>query len=449
MLIAGALSAHTVAPSPPVVAGAKPLPPLQLGADATVVEIDGARVGRSSLALLQRYLQLDGRRLGADAVLAEVIEQRVLAAHAAARYPRTVLFPDLRVAFAPEVGAEDKLVGVLRTVWREEMDTVLTTAAGADLRKIIVAEPRLDAAQLRAVLGDPAQIRLDYALDSTAQAAAARCVVLVYHLPWSGAGHITLADVYARQNVQGRISLHQLDVVFLRAQARARLGALLVLDWARQTAGRAAVAELQRNLLDREYARGLSEHFGVGGDMHDSNSYLDGLRHAVTAAEVSAWYDAHREQFRRVERVRARHIRVADEATALRVAAELHKDGSNFAAVAQRHSIAPDGASGGDVGWVARRGEADWFTELLFAQPLRRNGAPVREPAAADAAAHWEIVRVEEQHGGYFPRDSETVRYLAARAIAEHKAREAFAQLRERLQRAAKIRRVAATGVAS
>uniref|UniRef100_UPI0021481033 peptidyl-prolyl cis-trans isomerase n=1 Tax=Tahibacter caeni TaxID=1453545 RepID=UPI0021481033 len=419
------------------------------GADAPVAEVDGERIGRNGLALLQRYAALDGRAASSAAVLAEVVEQRALARYAAAHLSREQLFPDAHVAFAPEVAADDKLTGLLRAVYREPLETALRVGAGAELQNVLVATPPPTAAQLREVLGDPAQVRLDYALDAAAQRKAQALVVQRWRgLDGREAG-LSLADVYARQNVQGRLTLHRLDADFLLAEARRRVAALLVQDWARTAAGDAAIAELRRNLLDREYAQGLASHYGVGADPHDSNAYVDGLRRAVTPAQVAAWYAAHREQFRRVERVKARHIRVADEAAAQQVAAQLRKDGSNFAALARRHSLAPDATGGGELGWLARRAEADWFTELVFAQPVRRNGVPVREPVAADAPAHWEIVRVDVQQTGYFPADSETVRYLAARAIAEQAASRTFAELRERLKRETVVRhadaRIAAT----
>jgi len=441
--------AHEPVAAPRVTAAAPSLPPLVLGTDATVADVDGVRIGRNGLALLQRYAQLDGHTVTVAQVLDEVVEQRLLARHAQKHLAREVLFTDRRVAFTPEASAEEKLTGLLRAVYRPQLEAALAAEPRLSPDAAIVEAPAVTATQLRAVLGDPAQIRLDYSLDASSQRQAEALLVLRYRLPEGGEGRISLADVYARQNVQGRMSLHALDLDFLREQARARLAALLVLDWSRRAAGDAAIAELQRNLLDREYARGLSEHYGVGADMHDSNAYLDDLRQRVTPAEISTWYAAHREQFRRLERVRARHIRLADEAVASRVAAALRKDGSNFGELARQYSMAPDRDGGGELGWIARRDDADWFTELVFAQPPGRNGAPVREPVAADVAAHWEIVRVDEQQSGFFARDSETVRYLASRAIAEHKAREAFAALRGRLRREAPVHYVDAAGHAN
>lgn len=441
LAVSGAtVHAHESAPPPTAPIDARALPPLRLDRDATVALVDGERVGHHALAVLQRYRALEGTDVTIADVLAEVVEQHALARRAATQLSRDALFPDSRVAFAPEVGVDDKLTGILRAVFRERIDTALASRTGESLERVLIATPAPTAAQLRTVLGDPAKIRLEYVLDAPALREARALVVTRYRGLDARDHVITLADIYERQNVQGRMSLHQLDTEFLVAQARTRVASLLVQEWARDVIGANAMTELRRNLLDREYARGLREHYGLGADMHDSNAYLDDLRRAVKPEEVAAWYAAHREQFRRVERVRARHIRVADEAMAQRVAAALAKDGSNFDELARAHSVAPDRAGGGDLGWLGRPQQADWFVELVFAQPVGRNGAPVREPVAANVAAQWEIVRVDEQQAGYFPVESETVRYLASRAIAEQKARAAFAALRETEVRATSVR---------
>lgn len=433
------------APPPAATAQALPLPPLPVAhEDRLSAEIDGERLGSNALALLFRYRRMDQRGGDAAQLRDEVIEQRLLARHAAVRFTRAELFADQRVAFAPEVSAEEKLAGVLRTVYRERLQAELAAEAGADMENAIVAQPPLTTPQLRGALGDPARLRVEYALTPQQQKAAAALSVLRYRLPGGAEGSLSLADIYARQNVQGRISLHQLDGVFLAEQARRRLAELLVVDWASRQAGQAAVSELRRNLIDREYARALAEYYGLSSDIHATSTYQAMLRGKIDQAQVGRWYDTHREQFRRLDRVRARHIRLADEATAARVNAQLQPDGGNFAALARRHSVAPDAAGGGELGWLTRQDRADWFTGLVFAQSPGRNGLAVREPAAGGAAAHWEIVRVDEQVHGYFPRDSETVRYLATQALAERQARIDYEALRQRLRREAHVRLAAA-----
>lgn len=403
---------------------------------AVVARVDGDAIGSASLDVLVRYARLTDRAANERAVLDTVIERRLLARHALATYPIDALFPERRVAFAPDVAADERLVAVLRAVYRDEVGALLTDETA---QRAIVARPDIGAAALRDALGDPARLRVEYALDDASRARAAALVLLRYRLPGAGEGMLTLADLYARQNVQGRISLHSLDVDFVKSQVDARLAALLVVNDAERRLGRPTVAELRRALADQELERALGERYGLGGDLHDDSAYLADLRTRVTAHDIDAWYDAHRERFRRVDAVHVRHIRLADDATAQRVARALAADGSNFTELARRYSIAPDGAGGGDLGWIDAQAQREWFGALAFAQPPRRNGTAVREPAKADAAAAWEIVRVEEQRVGWHAKDSETVRYLASREIAEQRARAAFETLRKRLRGAATI----------
>lgn len=438
-----------VAASPAVAPAALPALKLSPADDTKLAEVDGERIGRNGLALLQRYLALDRRQSDTQTVLAEVIEQRLLARYAQERYSSTELFPEQRVAFAPDVGVDEKLVGVLRTIYRDTLETALPAEAGEGMTKIVQTRHSPDAAQLRNLLGDPQRIRVEYTLDATQKKAADALELLRYALPGGARGRISLGDIYARQNVQGRISLHQLDSGFLAARVDERLQSLLVIDWAQRQAGTAAVAELRRNLSDRDYARALMAQYGLGTDIHDTRPHIDALRRAVNAEEIDAWYAQHRERFRRLERVQARHIRLADEATALQVAQQLRADGSNFAELARRHSIAPDAPSGGELGWLDRPTQNDWLRELIFAQPARQTGAPVREPAPANAAAAWEIVRVEQQQHGYHARDSETVRYLASQAIAEQKARQEFRALNTSLRAKARIVLAATAGAST
>jgi hypothetical protein len=403
---------------------------------SVVARVDGDALDRASLDVLVRHAQLADRKVTEQAVLDEWVERRLLAKYALATYPADALFPERRVAFAPEVVADDRLVAVLRAVYRDEIAGALDETAA---QRAIVALSDIGTDALREVFGDPARPRVEYVLDAAARQRASALVLLRWRLPGGAQGELTLTDLYDRQNVQGRIALHGLDADFLRTQVRLRLADLLTVDYAERRLGKASVAQLRGALADREAARALGERYGLGADMHDDSAYLADLRAKVTPADIAAWYDAHRERFRRVEAVRARHIRVADEATATRVAAMLAPDGSNFAEVAQRYSIAPDRAGGGALGWLDATAQRDWFGALAFAQPLARNGAPVREPVPADAAAAWEIVRVDEQRIGHHDRQSETVRWLASREIAENRARAAFEALRKRLRDAAAV----------
>lgn len=93
-------------------------------------------------------------------------------------------------------------------------------------------------------------------------------------------------------------------------------------------------------------------------------------RTALGPEEVREWYDEHREELSRGERVRVRQVltRTRDEAQAARSSA---LRGVDFAQLAREHSVAPDARAGGDLGWFARGEMPSVVEETSFA--LRKN----------------------------------------------------------------------------
>lgn len=81
--------------------------------------------------------------------------------------------------------------------------------------------------------------------------------------------------------------------------------------------------------------------------------------------EVAAYYEAHRDEFRRPERVRLRQALFEDRATAERARDEIAA-GARFAEVARRHSRDPSGAAGGLQGELALAELPPAFAETIF-----------------------------------------------------------------------------------
>lgn len=87
----------------------------------------------------------------------------------------------------------------------------------------------------------------------------------------------------------------------------------------------------------------------------------------VTDAALHARYDATIAGQPGAEEVHARHILVADEATAKQIIAELDK-GADFAALSQKYSIDPSAkAQGGDLGWFKKTEMVPAFADAAFA----------------------------------------------------------------------------------
>ncbi|MBF0104061.1 MAG: peptidylprolyl isomerase [Deltaproteobacteria bacterium] len=86
---------------------------------------------------------------------------------------------------------------------------------------------------------------------------------------------------------------------------------------------------------------------------------------AVSLAEVTAYYQKNSQEFEVGERVKVRQI-VTDS---LEKANELHErllGGENFAKLAINHSLSPDRANGGDLGYFARGSYPKEFDETCF-----------------------------------------------------------------------------------
>ncbi|HEX3129962.1 MAG TPA: peptidylprolyl isomerase [Thermoanaerobaculia bacterium] len=85
-----------------------------------------------------------------------------------------------------------------------------------------------------------------------------------------------------------------------------------------------------------------------------------------TDQEISAWYEAHRQDFVRPERVRLRQILTEDRASAERALQEIMA-GADFADVAKRLSKDPSAATGGYQGELSRDNLPPAFADVIFA----------------------------------------------------------------------------------
>jgi len=105
---------------------------------------------------------------------------------------------------------------------------------------------------------------------------------------------------------------------------------------------------------------------------------------APTGADVAAWYDRHRDELRRPERVRLRQLLVEDRATAERALAEV-RAGTDFAAVAARVSGDPSVATMAGIENELSRDELPpAFAETVF----ELGPGEVSEPVEAEYGVH-------------------------------------------------------------
>jgi peptidyl-prolyl cis-trans isomerase C len=91
----------------------------------------------------------------------------------------------------------------------------------------------------------------------------------------------------------------------------------------------------------------------------------DGLKTEPTDREVAAWYQAHRQELVRPERVRLRQILTEDRAAAERAVQQIAA-GADFAELARRLSQDPSAATGGYQGELSRDNLPPAFAEVIF-----------------------------------------------------------------------------------
>jgi peptidyl-prolyl cis-trans isomerase C len=89
----------------------------------------------------------------------------------------------------------------------------------------------------------------------------------------------------------------------------------------------------------------------------------------VTDAEVERYFTDHATEFQAPEMVRVSQIVVATRDEAAQLRDRLRREPQNFADLARRLSIAPEGKNGGDLGFIVRGGGFPEVFDLCFTLP--------------------------------------------------------------------------------
>ncbi|MTW12144.1 hypothetical protein GM658_16185, partial [Pseudoduganella eburnea] len=396
--------------------------------------IDGAPLYAATVDTLWLQRRASEPSLTRRAVLDDLIDARLLSARAGAAAPRA----QATVAYTPDVVVEERLAAALNEVHGKEIAAAIKALPRASLESLVIAQAPMPKPRLDAIFSRSGAMLLEIALSEEQQAQAAKLEVLRYQLPGAKPASITLLDVYRRQNVQGRLALSQQAAGVATRQARHILGNAFVMHWASQRFGAGALADLRKAIADSEKLAALQQQYGVGMDTDAGSPVLNRLAQETSAEEIEKYYQQHQDQFTRMERVRARHIRLSDEAEAQRAVKAL-QGGASFAATARSMSRAADAARGGDLGWISADGSKDWLASLAFSQEPGKASAAIRAPVGPNEPGYWEIVLVEEREQGVHPPGSETVRYQACRMIALQKATQQLGEMKEQARRSARI----------
>lgn len=399
--------------------------------------LDGAPIHGFTLDVMATMAQLSDPKISRAVVLESLLANRLLAQVARRDFVQYAIPASAnRVGFAAEVALADQLSGTLRTVYREALEASIKQMPGANLNSLVLEQGKLKNEQLDLVFGHGERLLLDFQLSPAQQNAAKEQLVLRSSLP--GAASISLYDIFVRQNVQGRLEFFNRKRDYMQQQAMLLLGNLYVQQWAAQHYGVEALADLRLALSEQSEVRALMNLHGVGADIDAESKLLNHLASQITLAEVKNYFQTHREEFKRIISLRARHIRTSDEASARSVIAAAAQ-GADFAQLAQQYSKASDAVSGGDLGLILHREKMSWLEQLAFMQDVGKVSPPFRAAVGPKEQAYWEVVLVEHRKDGYQDPASESVRYQATRALAQEKAVRQISSLRQQLLKNAKI----------
>lgn len=403
--------------------------------DDTAALVNGWTLPERSLDILLRVVQREDPDVDRRALLDGLIENRVLAEHALDEYGRDTLFGENRVGFPVDVRIENELVSTLRAGLPPES---MQGAEGPDRHVTLMVKASADKA-IRLLRGTPTG---EHRLEERQRQAAAKIILARHDFPRRAAENITLADIYRRQNVQGRIALHRGDREWLEQEVRLLVSQHYLLFLAHQRSGLTErdISALRQVITDRHIKRALLAHLGVSVEIHQGNPALTRRAESITDAAVRDWYKTHRERFREARRANTWRILCDNRATCDR-ARQAVMDGMAFSEAARRWSLeAPtDEAEAGHLGWLERpENPLDWLASVAFAQPPGEVSTPIRHPRDG-GEPRWSVLLVSDREFGYHGPESRTVAHVARREMAREQLVSEFLRLRERLLEQARI----------
>lgn len=399
--------------------------------------VDGQPISTLTLDVAWRIAHATDPKATRANVLDTLVRTRLIAVYARKHVGEAALHAGRKVAFEPEVATDHRLAASLRTQFDAQLTESLRSLPGGNLESVLLAPKQPDPKMVEKVVANRGMLRLESVL-TPAQIKDAQAVpVLRYAFPGQAPDTITLADVYRRQNVQGRVELLQANLGFIAQQARLEVANRYTVQWAMRQFGKDAVLDLRQMLADQEDARSYQEMHGIGDDIDSESPLLKQFEKRVTVADIHRYYPQHQSEFKRVDRVHTRHIRVADETLAHQITDAL-AHGTSFESLARKHSIV-DADKGGDLGWIVHGASNQWLANIAFMQAIGQPSAAFRAPVGPNDKAYWEILLVDQREESFQRESSDTVRFAATKAIAREIAQRHYEKLGQDLVRSAHV----------
>ena len=365
-----------------------------------------------------------------------IIDDALLAQYARQTLPSDILNDTNSVGFANDVMLEDRATALIRKTYKKDLiETIKSLPKGID--SLFTFNTSLTEAKLAELMTLKSSLMIE--ANSKQKAAAKKIVIANIDFTQtnltSSIKELTLWDIYRRQNVQGRLAIHKADLNFLKGQTKQRIGSLMVLAWAEKNLNSYDYAAIKQILLNEQQKVHLLTNMGLHADVHDDNPALRKKAKLVSEKQIKQFYQTNKDEFKVIERIKARHIRVASQELADQVVSEI-KSGLDFSSAIKKYSIADDknNAIPGNLGWLKRSDKKrSWLHAIAFMQQPGQVSSPFRSPQNQGDIV-YEIILADERVDGHLPYSDPTVHYEASRDIALKELREEFTALQSKLR---------------
>jgi len=408
-----------------------------------LAEVDGWAIPNKSLALYLNYQSAQDESLTKDTLLYNLIINRLLSLYALAEVAQEDLNDDSKVGYTSETALRDLFTALIRFNFNDEISKAIKATSKHSLSSYISSPFSLTKAQLKQVVtSKKSSLILVYRLNEAQKKSAMNTPLLKFQFPGEPERAISLLDIYQSGNIQEKIAIHNLDVDKVKDLIQRYMTSLYAHYWLREMSGLSAleIKALQDFISQNRIVGQYYRHAGFKAGIHDDNPRLKQVAQDVSLEEIKPFYMANKEAFKTVLKIRARHITLDSQSLADDVHAKLSK-GMSFLKAVQAYSVADDKQKKipGDLGWIERSGKKSWLLSLPFTQEKGQFSSAFMSPRSGSKKHTWEIVYVDDKEEGYYPADSETVRYQASRKIAEQKIYRHIMSLRSTLIKQASI----------
>lgn len=380
-------------------------------------------------ALASQDLQINGERLPGKSI--ELLQQAMsrIKFNSDPRLLRRGLAQNHLLALEVEAELNEKNRRELPVLLEREAANLIEQVYGRqfdqDVRPFLRQPQPLSAERLRQVLAPATQgVVLDsLQLSAKQQAEAAALNLISWQFPGAAEQRLNLLALYQGDNVQGQVELQQGNLAYLAEQVRQQAQRdYLWYQLGKQGFSAEEQAGLRQLVRDKLVRDRYLHQIGLHNDFHHETDSLRQRARRVSDGDAKAYYQRNLQQYLNVAQVQAAHIRLADQATADRVYAELQQ-GLAFDEAVRRYSLAEDKGRtpAGDLGLIRPQ---DAQLDFLRKTALLQKAGSLSQPMLIEGA--FEIVQVRTREDKQLPLSDPSVRYEVNQAVAKEQLGQEF-----------------------